>query len=85
VIEDGIEAIDLGYLREDLPKLIDSIKLGVESIREISISLRTFSRADKTYKIPFDIHDGINSTILILKHRLKANETRSEIEVIRDY
>ncbi len=85
VIQDEIEAIDLGYLREDLPKLIDSIKLGVERIREISISLRTFSRADKTYKVPFNIHDGINSTILILKHRLKANETRSEIEVIRDY
>ncbi|MBD2354004.1 AAA family ATPase [Tolypothrix sp. FACHB-123] len=85
VIIDEAEAIDLEYLREDLPKIIDSMKLGIDRIRSISNSLRTFSRADKDYKIPFNIHEGINSTILILKHRLKANEHRPAIDVIRNF
>ncbi|MDZ8135699.1 MAG: AAA family ATPase [Nostoc sp. DedQUE04] len=84
-IQDEIDAIDLNYLREDLPKLLDSMKLGVNRIRSISTSLRTFSRADKDYKVPFDIHEGIDSTILILRHRLKANENRPAIEVVKNY
>lgn len=84
-IQNQIEAIDLEYLREDLPKLLDSMKLGIERIRTISTSLRTFSRADRDYKVPFDIHEGLDSTILILKHRLKANDARPEIEIIREY
>lgn len=84
-LTDEIAAVDLDYLREDLPKLIDSMKLGVERIRHISTSLRTFSRADKDYKVPFDIHEGIDSTILILKHRLKANDDRPAIEIVKDY
>ncbi|MDZ8188044.1 MAG: AAA family ATPase [Nostoc sp. ChiSLP02] len=84
-IEDEIHAMDLNYLREDLPKLLDSMKLGVSRIRGISNSLRTFSRADQDYKVPFDIHEGIDSTILILRHRLKANENRPGIEIIKDY
>ncbi|MBC1223631.1 AAA family ATPase [Nostoc sp. UCD121] len=84
-IQDEIDAIDLNYLRQDLPKLLDSMKLGVQRIRSISTSLRTFSRADKDYKVPFDIHEGIDSTILILRHRLKANENRPAIEVVKNY
>ncbi|MEA5627528.1 AAA family ATPase [Nostoc sp. UHCC 0251] len=84
-LEDEIEAIDLEYIREDLPKLIDSMKLGVNRIHEISNSLRTFSRSDKDYKVPFNLHDGIDSTILILKHRLKPHDNRPAIEVVRDY
>ncbi len=84
-IESEIENIDLSYLREDLPKLVVSMKEGVQRIREISNSLRTFSRADSEYKVPFNIHDGLDSTILILKHRLKANETHPVIEVIKNY
>ncbi|KAF3884130.1 MULTISPECIES: trifunctional serine/threonine-protein kinase/ATP-binding protein/sensor histidine kinase [Nostocales] len=84
-IEDKIETIDLEYLRQDLPKLIESMKLGVERICNISTSLRTFSRSDKDYKVPFNIHEGIESTLLILKHRLKANDDRPAINVIKDY
>lgn len=84
-IEDEIAAIDLDYVREDLPKLIESMKIGVDRIRNISTSLRTFSRADKDYKIPFNIHEGIDSTILILKHRLKSTDNRPAIEVVTDY
>ena len=61
------------------------MKVGCDRIRGISTSLRTFSRADKDYKVPFNIHEGIDSTILILKHRLKANEHRPAIEVVTDY
>ncbi len=84
-IEENAETIDLDYLLEDLPKMIDSMKLGTDRIRNISTSLRTFSRADTDNKSNFDIHAGIDSTILILKHRLKANEKRPEIEIIKDY
>ncbi|MEA5602912.1 AAA family ATPase [Nostoc sp. UHCC 0252] len=85
VIADKIDEIDLEYIQEDLPKLIASMELGINRIRDISTSLRTFSRADQQYKVACNIHEGINSTILILKHRLKANETRPAIEVITDY
>ncbi|MEH2162166.1 MAG: response regulator [Nostoc sp.] len=84
-IANEIADIDLEYLREDLPKLIHSMKLGVERIHYISTSLRTFSRADRDYKVPFNIHEGIDSTILILKHRLKASDDHPEIEIVKDY
>ncbi|MEH2289675.1 AAA family ATPase [Nostoc sp.] len=79
------EEIDLDYSLEDLPKIIDSMVMACDRLKNISTSLRTFSRADKDYKVPFQIHEGIESTILILKHRLKANEQRPAIEVITDY
>ena len=85
VIEDKIDEIDLEFLREDLPKLICSMNQGVERIENISTSLRTFSRADSDRPVPFNLHDGIESTILILKHRLKANEKRPAIKVETHY
>jgi predicted ATPase/signal transduction histidine kinase len=84
-IEDELEAIDLDYVREDLPKLIKAMKDGGDRITSISKSLRTFSRADSDTKQKFNLHDGINSTVLILRHRLKANEHRPAIEVVTDY
>jgi len=84
-IEAEIEDMDLEYLREDLPKLIGSMKEGVDRIRNISTSLRTFSRADSDRPVSFNIHDGIDSTVLILKHRLKASEFRPAIEIVKDY
>ncbi|WP_392533750.1 AAA family ATPase [Nostoc sp. C117] len=84
-IIDHAEEIDLDYTLEDLPKMIDSMSMACDRLKNISTSLRTFSRADKDYKVPFNIHDGIDSTILILKHRLKANEQRPAIEVVTNY
>ncbi|MEG4605460.1 AAA family ATPase [Microcoleus sp. F6_B6] len=84
-IEQIAEELDIEYLLEDLPKMLNSMQIGCDRIQGISTSLRTFSRADKDYKVPFNIHDGINSTILILKHRLKANEQRPAIEVVKEY
>ena len=84
-IKEHAEEIDLDYTLEDLPKIIDSMVMACDRLKNISTSLRTFSRADKDYKVPFNIHEGIDSTILILKHRLKENEQRPVIEVITDY
>ncbi|MEH1847321.1 MAG: AAA family ATPase [Nostoc sp.] len=84
-ILDHAKEIDLEYSLEDLPKMIDSMVMACDRLHNISTSLRTFSRADKDYKVQFNIHEGIDSTILILKHRLKANEQRPAIEVITDY
>ncbi|MEH2461236.1 ATP-binding sensor histidine kinase [Nostoc sp.] len=79
------EKIDLDYSLEDLPKIIDSMVMACDRLKNISTSLRTFSRADQDYKVKFNIHEGINSTILILKHRLKANQQRPGIEVVTNY
>ncbi len=84
-ILDHAEEIDLDYSLEDLPKMIDSMTMACDRLKNISTSLRTFSRSDKDYKVLFNIHEGIDSTILILKHRLKANAQRPAIEVITDY
>ena len=65
--------------------MIDSMVMACNRLKNISISLRTFSRADKDYKVQFNIHEGLDSTILILKHRLKANELRPAIEVVTNY
>ena len=84
-VSDHAEDIDLEFLSEDLPKLIPSMKIASQRIREISNSLRTFSRADTAEKVACDIHEGINSTLLILKYRLKASDKRPAIKVITEY
>jgi PAS domain S-box-containing protein len=84
-ILDHADEIDLDSSLEDLPKMIDSMVMACDRLKNISTSLRTFSRADRDYKVPFNLHQGIDSTILILKHRLKANELHPAIEVITNY
>lgn len=84
-IKEQISAIDLDFLLTDLPNLIASMKESVQRIRNISHGLRTFSRQDSDRKVFCNLHDGIESTIMILKHRLKASKNRPEIEIIRQY
>ena len=84
-IEEHAEDIDLDFLLEDIPKMLDSMAIGCDRIRDISTSLRTFSREDQDTQTSFDLHKGIDSTLLILKHRLKANDQRPAIEVIKHY
>lgn len=84
-IQEEIARIDLKYMLSDLPNLISSMKEGVQRIRNISTSLRIFSRADSDRKVSCNIHDGIDSTIMILKHRLKASENRPDIKILKSY
>jgi signal transduction histidine kinase len=84
-IQDNAEDIDLEYLCEDLPKILDSMQGATNRITNISTSLRTFSRADTEYKVSANLHEGLDSTILILKYRLKASEHRPAIEIIHQY
>ena len=85
LIQEHANDIELEFLSEDLPKMLVSMQGATERITSISTSLRTFSRADVVYKVSANLHEGIDSTLLILKYRLKANEFRPAIEVIRDY
>ncbi len=80
-----MSAIDLGFIRQDLPSLIVSMREGINRIRGISTSLRIFSRADQDHKIPFNIHDGIDSSLMILKYRLTENGEYSKIKIIKAY
>ena len=84
-IKEECEAIDLEFLMIDLPKLLESMQVGAERIREIVLSLRNFSRLDEAEKKPVDIHPGLDSTLLILQHRIKPKNGQAGIEVIKDY
>ncbi|WP_318699341.1 response regulator [Roseofilum sp. SID2] len=82
---DEIEEFDPDFIREDFPKLIASMKTGCDRIQNISTSLRTFCRSDAGKKVKFNLHEGLDSTLLILKYRLKANEERPAIEIVKNY
>ena len=83
--EDKSLEIELDFIVEDLPKIIDSMAVGTERLYNLSLSLRNFSRLDTSALTPVNIHDGLDSTLLILGHRLKAKGTFPEIAVIKDY
>ncbi|MEG4168990.1 MULTISPECIES: ATP-binding protein [unclassified Microcoleus] len=80
-IEDG----ELEFIMDDLPKLFSSLQLGIDRIRLIVQSLRNFSRLDETEIKSVDIHEGIDSSLMILQHRLKARSDRPAINVIKEY
>lgn len=84
-IVDRIQEIDLDFMAEDLRKVVGSMQVGTERIRQIVLSLRNFSRLDESAMKPVDIHAGIESTLLILQHRLKSRDSRPEIEVIKEF
>lgn len=84
-IEEQIEAMDLSHIEKDLPKLISSMKLGIDTIKGIMQSLRNFSRSDGENKKFIDIHEGIEATLMILQHRLKAYPKRAAIQVVKNY
>jgi chemotaxis family two-component system sensor kinase Cph1 len=79
------EAMDLDFLVEDLPKLLSSMKLGADRIREIVQSLRNFSRLDEAEMKLVDIHEGINSTLMILQYRLKNKLDDAGIQIVKEY
>ena len=84
-IIDYIQTIELDFLLEDLPKLFKSMQFGAERIQKIILSLRSFSRMDEAEMKEVNIHDGIDSTLMLLSHRLKAQPNRQAIEIINEY
>jgi PAS domain S-box-containing protein len=84
-IQAKIEAIELDFMVEDLNKLLTSMKVGVDRISQIVLSLRNFSRMDEADLKTVNLQEGIESTLMILAHRLKANPKRPAIQVHKDY
>lgn len=84
-IEQALIDEDIDFVLEDLPNILNSVQVSALRIKDISVSLRSFSRNDSTTKVLADIHEGINSTLLILQHRLKASGQRPAIQVIKQY
>ena len=84
-IQEMIEEVDLGFMSEDLTKLLNSMKFGADRIRDLVLSLRNFSRLDEADRKQADLHEGIDSTVLILQHRLKLKGNYEEIQLVYDY
>jgi signal transduction histidine kinase len=84
-IQEEARKIDLAFVRTDLLKLINSMKLGADRIRNLVQSLRNFSRLDEAEMKSVNLHEGLESTLLILQNQLKATPGRSEIVVVKEY
>ncbi len=84
-IQEEIEAIDLEFLCQDLPKLLSSMNIGTSRIRQIVLSLRNFSRLDEADMKEVDIHEGIDNTLLLLQNRLKVKPEQPQIQLIKEY
>ncbi len=84
-IQDLLEDIDLEYLQNDLPQLLNSMQNGAKRIQNIVLALRNFSRLDESEYKSVNIHEGIESTLMVLQNRLKANTYRPAIQAIAEY
>ncbi|HYX13953.1 MAG TPA: GAF domain-containing protein [Nostoc sp.] len=84
-IQKQAAALDLDFISDDLPKILTSMKIGAERISQLVLSLRIFSRLDEAGIKPVDLHEGIDSTLLILQHRLQSETNSLAIEVVKQY
>lgn len=84
-IQAAIDEIELEFLEEDFIKILKSMNLGTQRIQEIVKSMRIFSRVDEAEVKTVNIHEGIDSTLTLLHHRLKAKPDHPEIELIKEY
>lgn len=84
-LQSAIADIELPFIQQDLPRLLNSMRVGSNRIRDIVLSLRNFSRLDESDMKPVDIHEGIDNSLMILEHRLRAQSSRPAIKVIREY
>ena len=84
-IQQASEDLEIDYIKADLHKMLPSMSMGTERIRDIVLSLRNFSRMDEADCKAVDIHDGIESTLLILQHRLKSQSARPAIKIVREF
>jgi len=84
-IREAAADMEIDFLVEDLSKIVSSMQVGTERIRQIVLSMRNFSRSDQSNIKLVDIHEGIDSTLLILQHRLKAQGGHPAIQIIKEY
>lgn len=85
IVQAKVQESDLAFLLEDIPRLLDSMELGSERIRQIVLALRSFSRLDESERKSVDLHLGLENTLMLLQHRLQARPDRPEIQVYRHY
>lgn len=77
--------VELDFIKEDLPRVLQSMRVGTDRIRKIVLSLRNFSRLDEAAMKPADIHQGIDNTLLLVQHRFQSQPQRPEINIIKNY
>ncbi|MFK8185160.1 MAG: PAS domain S-box protein [Phormidesmis sp.] len=80
-----LEDLDFEFIQKDFLNLLNSMRVGTQRIREIVLSLRNFSRLDEADVKAVSLHDGIDSTLVILSHKLRENDIRQPIEVVKNY
>ena len=85
VIQEKFEELEIKYLSEDLEKLLNSMQTGGERISKIILGLRNFSRLDESQMKEVDIHEGLENSLMILQHRLKVDDSRPEIAIVKNY
>ena len=84
-VQSELEVIDFDFLMADMPKLLASMKVGANRLRQIVLSLQNFLRAEQTEMKPIDLHEGLDCTLLLLQNRLKATDEHPEIIVYKEY
>jgi len=84
-LQEHIDSLDIEFVTEDAYKLMESLKIGADRIRQIVLSLRNFSRLDEAEMKVVDIHDGIDSTLLILQSKLRGCDGGKPVDIIRCY
>ena len=84
-IQDLLQTLDLDFLASDFKKLIDSMVTGTDRINSVVLALRAFIRLDESGIKAVNIHDCIDSTLVMLKYRLEQIAERPEIEILKDY
>jgi signal transduction histidine kinase len=84
-LADRVSDVDLDFLTEDFPKILSSMQVGADRIRQIVLSLRNFARTDESEWRTVNIHDGLDSTLLILQHRFKPKANLTGIRLIKNY
>ncbi|MGG6294773.1 sensor histidine kinase [Leptolyngbya sp. AN02str] len=84
-IKEAIAESDLSFIQTDLPKILASIRLGADRIRQLVLSLRNFSRMDAIHTSQVNVHDLIDSTLLILQPRLRPKAQHLGIQLVKNY
>ncbi|MEG3891710.1 MULTISPECIES: PAS domain-containing protein [unclassified Microcoleus] len=84
-IQEELAEVEVDFIAGDFPKIMASMQEGANRIKQIVLSLRNFSRLDETDRKVIDIHEGIESTLVILQHRFQSQPKHREIQVIKNY